>query len=52
MKFWTDGTSLYVDIDPAAITETVSADVPIVGSVISVLEEMLAQVKALNQKVD
>ncbi|MBT6480445.1 MAG: acetolactate synthase 3 large subunit [Gammaproteobacteria bacterium] len=51
-KFCPDATILHVDIDPASISKTVSADVPIVGSVISVLEEMLGQVKASKQKVD
>ena len=51
-KFCPDATILHIDIDPASISKTVSADVPIVGSVISVLEEMLAQVKASKQKVD
>ncbi|MDG1025334.1 MAG: acetolactate synthase 3 large subunit [Gammaproteobacteria bacterium] len=51
-KFCPDATILHVDIDPASISKTVSADVPIVGSVNSVLEEMLAQVKASKQKVD
>ena len=40
-KFCPDATILHVDIDPASISKTVAADVPIVGSVTSVLEEML-----------
>lgn len=51
-KFCPDATILHVDIDPASISKTVAADVPIVGSVKPVLEEMLAQVKASKQKVD
>ncbi len=51
-KFCPDATILHVDIDPASISKTVAADVPIVGSVTSVLEEMLAQVKSSKQKID
>lgn len=51
-KFCPDATILHVDIDPASISKTVAADVPIVGSVTSVLEEMLSQVAASKQKVD
>ena len=36
---------LHVDIDPAAISKTVTADIPIVGSVVSVIEEMLQQLQ-------
>ena len=51
-KFCPDATILHVDIDPASISKTVAADVPIVGSVTSVLEEMLSQIKSSKQKVD
>ena len=51
-KFCPDATILHVDIDPASISKTVTADVPIVGSVTSVLEEMLSQIALLKQKVD
>lgn len=51
-KFCPDATILHVDIDPASISKTVAADVPIVGSVTSVLEEMLAQIKSSKQKAD
>ncbi|MFT4816827.1 MAG: acetolactate synthase-1/2/3 large subunit [Pseudohongiellaceae bacterium] len=51
-KFCPDATILHVDIDPASISKTVAADVPIVGSVTSVLEEMLSQVASSKQKVD
>ena len=40
-KFCPDATILHVDIDPASISKTVAADVPIVGSVTAVLEEMI-----------
>ena len=51
-KFCPDATVLHVDIDPASISKTVTADVPIVGSVTSVLEEMLAQIGNSKSSVD
>jgi len=51
-KFCPDATVLHVDIDPASISKTVNADVPIVGSVTSVLEEMLAEIGNSKTSVD
>lgn len=51
-KFCPDATILHVDIDPASISKTVAADVPIVGSVVSVLEEMLDLVAKAKAKID
>ena len=51
-KFCPDATILHVDIDPAAISKTVTADVPIVGPVRSVLREMLDQLDKSDQSVD
>ena len=51
-KFCPDATILHVDIDPASISKTVVADVPIVGSVTSVLEEMLVQIASSKLSVD
>jgi acetolactate synthase-1/2/3 large subunit len=51
-KFCPDATILHVDIDPASISKTVSADVPIVGSVTAVLEEMLECLDSMQQGVD
>lgn len=51
-KFCPDATILHVDIDPASISKTVVADVPIVGSVTLVLEEMLELVVKAKAKVD
>ena len=51
-KFCPDATILHVDIDPASISKTVAADVPIVGDVVPVLEEMLDQVSKSRSKVD
>jgi len=44
-KFCPDATIVHVDVDPASISKTVRADVPIVGPVDAVLTEMLQQVK-------
>ena len=51
-KFCPDATILHVDIDPAAISKTVTADVPIVGPVQAVLLEMLDQMDKSDQSVD
>ncbi len=45
-KFAPEATIIHVDIDPASISKIVEADIPIVGPVGAVLEEMLAIVKA------
>jgi len=51
-KFCPEAKILHVDIDPASISKTVTADVPIVGSVTAVLKEMLVQVEETKTKVD
>ncbi len=51
-KFCPDATILHVDIDPASISKTVLADVPIVGSVELVLTEMVSQLAASKSEVD
>ena len=51
-KFCPDATILHVDIDPASISKTVAADVPIVGSVAAVLEEMLECLEQSQQAID
>ena len=51
-KFCPDAKILHVDIDPASISKTVTADVPIVGSVKSVLQDMLDLVEQSSKKVD
>lgn len=40
-KYCPDATVLHIDIDPASISQTVTADVPIVGDARLVLEQML-----------
>ncbi len=51
-KFCPGAKILHVDIDPASISKTVAADVPIVGSVTSVIEDMLELIKLSETKVD
>ena len=51
-KFCPDATILHVDIDPASISKTVAADVPIVGSVTAVLEEMIDCLEKAQQACD
>lgn len=45
-KFCPYAKIIHVDVDPASIAKNVEVDVPIVGPVDAVLEEMLSQVKA------
>ncbi|MFN3581334.1 MAG: acetolactate synthase 3 large subunit [Pseudomonas sp.] len=47
-KFCPNAKIIHVDIDPASISKTIRADVPIVGPVDSVLTEMVAMVKEHN----
>jgi len=49
-KFCPSAKIIHIDIDPASISKTVTADVPIVGSVESVLNEMLMLLKESKQK--
>lgn len=51
-KFCPDATILHVDVDPASISKTVTAHVPIVGPVTSVLAEMIELVKQTNIEID
>ncbi len=51
-KFCPNAIILHVDIDPAAISKTVTAHVPIVGPVAPVLKEMLELVEAGKAKID
>ena len=51
-KFCPNAKIIHVDIDPAAISKTVVADVPIVGPVDSVLNEMLEILAATEEKQD
>ncbi len=51
-KFCPDAKIIHIDIDPASISKTVSADIPIVGSVDQVLTDMLAQLKRIKDLGD
>ncbi|HTH95119.1 MAG TPA: acetolactate synthase 3 catalytic subunit [Rhodocyclaceae bacterium] len=43
---------IHVDIDPSSIAKRVKVDVPIVGNLNEVLDELIAQLKASEGKVD
>jgi acetolactate synthase I/II/III large subunit len=43
---------IHVDIDPSSISKRVKVDVPIVGNVPDVLNELIKQLKANNEKPD
>jgi len=49
-KFCPGAKIIHVDVDPTSISKTVSADIPIVGPVQSVLEELQTQVALLGEK--
>jgi len=51
-KFCPGAKIIHIDIDPASISKTIQADIPIVGSVQSVLSEMLEVLKVLKQDPD
>ena len=51
-KFCPNARVIHVDIDPASISKTIVADVPIVGAVDSVLADMLEVLKASSKKPD
>jgi acetolactate synthase-1/2/3 large subunit len=51
-KFCPSAKIIHIDVDPASISKTVMADVPIVGPVQSVLTELLAQIAQLREKDD
>ena len=51
-KFCPDATILHIDIDPASISKVVPADVPIVGAVAPVLDEMMDLINKSANKVD
>ncbi|TBU73397.1 acetolactate synthase 3 large subunit [Phytopseudomonas daroniae] len=51
-KFCPNAKIIHIDIDPASISKTVKADIPIVGPVDSVLSEMVAALKEIEQNPD
>jgi acetolactate synthase-1/2/3 large subunit len=48
-KFCPNARIIHIDIDPASISKTITADIPIVGAVEPVLNEMLALVKQADK---
>lgn len=51
-KFCPHATILHVDIDPASISKTVEAHIPIVGAVDVVLEQMLDVIRSGNKRLN
>ena len=51
-KFCPDATIIHIDIDPASISKTINAHIPIVGLVKPVLTEMLDILKHKKKKLD
>ncbi|MGB1091140.1 MAG: acetolactate synthase 3 large subunit [Oceanobacter sp.] len=51
-KFCPDAKIVHIDIDPSSISKTIVADVPIVGPVGSVLDEMTALLDAADSEPD
>ncbi|WP_263144621.1 acetolactate synthase 3 large subunit [Pseudomonas alcaligenes] len=49
-KFCPHAKIIHIDIDPASISKTIKADIPIVGPVDSVLTEMVAILKDMGEK--
>ena len=49
-QFCPDAKIIHIDVDPASISKTVRVDIPIVGEVQFVLEEMMALLKAADFK--
>lgn len=49
-KFCPDATVIHIDIDPASISKTINAHIPIVGLVQPVLQEMLGLIKQKKKK--
>ncbi len=45
-------TIIHIDIDPSSISKRVKVDVPIVGNVREVLQEMIKQLQASKEKAD
>ena len=51
-KFCPTATIIHIDIDPTSISKTVAADIPIVGSVENVLEQMLGMLESNKDQPD
>ena len=51
-KFCPGAKIIHIDVDPAAISKTVAADIPIVGPVKAVLTDLLTAVRSLQDSAD
>ena len=51
-QFCPSAKIIHIDIDPASISKTVKVDIPIVGDIKHVLQEMNQDLKALKKKLD
>lgn len=51
-KFCPNAKIVHIDIDPASISKTIAADIPIVGPAESVLQQMLPLVEKGKDKID
>ncbi len=51
-KFSPYAKIIHVDIDPSSISKTISADIPVVGPVDVILDEMIRQIKESSRKPD
>lgn len=51
-KFCPDAKFIHIDIDPSSISKTIMADVPIVGPVGNVLDEMMGLLDEANEQPD
>ena len=51
-KFCPDAKIIHVDVDPASIAKIIAVDIPIVGPVLNVLENLLDVVTARKSKAD
>lgn len=49
-KFCPDAKIIHIDIDPTSIAKTIAVDIPIVGPVVPVLEDMLKQLNEFRSK--
>jgi acetolactate synthase-1/2/3 large subunit len=51
-KFCPNAKIIHIDIDPASISKTIKADIPIVGPVDSVMTEMVAILKEIGEQLN
>ena len=51
-KFCPEATIIHIDIDPASISKTINADIPIVGSLDVVLKQFLELIESSDQQIN